>query len=58
MEKPRIDPEELQRFLASGHTQADASRRFGVSEAAISQRLKRLTGLTSRVVAMEKASSG
>ncbi len=55
MTKPRVDPEELHRFLASGRSQADAARHFGVSEAAISQRLKKLTGLTSRVVALEKA---
>ena len=55
MAPTKVDADVLQRFLASGHTQADAARQFGVSEAAISQRLKRLTGLTSRVVAMEKA---
>ena len=55
MARSRLDPTELQRFLTDGHTQADASRRFGVSEAAISQRLKKLTGLTSRVVALERA---
>ena len=51
----KVDADLLQRFIADGHTQADAARQFGVSEAAISQRLKRLTGLTSRVVAMERA---
>ena len=55
MARARLNPDELQRFLAEGHSQADASRHFCVSEAAISQRLKKLTGLTSRVVAMEKA---
>ena len=55
MARPKINPEELQRLLAEGRTQADAARHFGVSEAAISQRLKKLTGLTTRVVALEKA---
>ena len=55
MARSRLDPNELQRFLDSGRTQADAARHFGVSEAAISQRLKKLTGLTTRVVALEKA---
>jgi hypothetical protein len=40
---------------SAGHSQADAARHFGVSEAAIHQRLKRLRQLTSRVVALEKA---
>ena len=56
MARIKINPEELQRLLAEGRSQAEAARHFGVSEAAISQRLKRLTGLTSRVVALEKAS--
>ena len=55
MAPTKVDADSLQRFIADGHTQADAARQFGVSEAAICQRLKRLTGLTSRVVAMEKA---
>ena len=56
MARRKVNPEELQRFLAEGRSQADAARHFGVSEAAISQRLKKLTGLTSRVVALERAS--
>ncbi len=55
MARTRVNPNELQRLLAEGRSQADAARHFSVSEAAISQRLKRLTGLTSRVVALEKA---
>lgn len=55
MAKPKINPEALRRFLDAGHTQADAARHFGVSEAAIHQRLKRMRVLTSQVVALEKA---
>ncbi len=46
---------DLHQYLEGGHSQADAARHFGVSEPAIHQRLKRLRGLTSRVVALEKA---
>ena len=42
-------------MLAEGQSQADAARHFGVSEAAISQRIQKLKMLTSRVVALEKA---
>ena len=55
MARSRLDPAELQRFLASGGTQADASRHFGVSEAAISQRVQQLRIATSKVVALERA---
>ena len=55
MAQTRIDVQELQDLLGSGRSQADAARHFGVSEAAVSQRLKKLTGLTSHVVALEKA---
>ena len=55
MVKPRINPTELHRLLDAGYTQADAARHFGVSEAAISQRLRKLRGRTSRVVALERA---
>ena len=51
----KIDTDELLRFLDAGGSQADAARHFGVTEAAICQRLKRLKVLTSRVVALEKA---
>ena len=56
MARSRLDPTELQRFLTDGHTQADAARRFGVSEAAISQRVQTLRIATSKVVALERAS--
>jgi hypothetical protein len=55
MAKPRLDPDALRHFMDAGHTQADAARQFGVSEAAIHQRLKRMRRLTSQVVALEKA---
>ncbi len=55
MARTKIDPDALQHFLDAGHTQADAARHFGVTEGAIWQRIKKLTGLTSRVVALEKA---
>lgn len=48
----KIDADELPRFLDAGHSQADAARHFGVTEAAICQRLK---VLTSKIVALEKA---
>ncbi len=55
MAKPRIDPTELQRVLDSGYSQADAAREFGVSQAAISQRVQKLRIATSKVVALERA---
>jgi transposase len=45
----------LRAHLDAGHSQADAARRFRVSEAAIHQRLKRMRRLTSQVVALECA---
>jgi hypothetical protein len=45
----------LHAFLDTGHSQAAAARHFGVSEAAIHQRMKRLKRLTSKVMALEKA---
>ncbi len=56
MARSRLDPVELQRFLTDGRTQADASRHFGVSEAAVSQRVQKLRIATSKVVALERAS--
>jgi hypothetical protein len=55
MAPPKVSDTDLRAFLASGHSQADAARHFGVSEAAIHQRLKRLRVLTTRVVALEQA---
>jgi hypothetical protein len=45
----------LHAFLDAGHSQAHAARHFGVSEAAIHERLKRMRRLTSQVVALEHA---
>src|SRR3954468_12766620 len=45
----------LRGYLDAGHSQADAARHFGVSEAAIHQRLKRMRRLTSEVIALEHA---
>lgn len=55
MARTKVSTADLREYLESGHSQADAARHFGVSEPAIHQRLKRLQGLTSRVVALEKA---
>jgi len=55
MARALVDPAALQRFLDDGNSQADAARRFGVSEAAISQLAKRARIATSKVVALERA---
>src|SRR5499427_10333573 len=55
MSIPRVSDDQLRGYLDAGHSQADASRHFGVSEPAIHQRLKRMRHLTSRVVALERA---
>jgi DNA-binding transcriptional regulator YdaS (Cro superfamily) len=55
MARPRLNPAVLQRFLDDGHSQADAAKHFGVSEAAISQRVKKARIATSKVVALERA---
>ena len=55
MARPKVNPSELQRVLDSGYTQADAAKFFGVSEAAISQRVQKLRIATSKVVALERA---
>jgi hypothetical protein len=55
MARTKVADTDLRTYLASGHTQADAARHFGVTESAIHQRLKKLRGLTSRVVALEHA---
>ena len=55
MARPKVNPSELQRVLDSGYTQADAAKFFGVSDAAISQRVQKLRIATSKVVALERA---
>ncbi|MEQ1897632.1 MAG: hypothetical protein ABL971_09645 [Vicinamibacterales bacterium] len=55
MAHTKVSIADLHQYLAAGHTQAEAARHFAVSEPAIHQRLKRLQGLTTRVVALEKA---
>jgi hypothetical protein len=51
----KLNPDTLRAFLAAGHSQAQAAIEFGVSEAAISQRVKQLRVNTSKVVALERA---
>lgn len=55
MARTKVSDGDLRAYLDEGHSQADAARHFGVSQAAIHQRLKRLRRLTSQVVALEKA---
>jgi DNA-binding Lrp family transcriptional regulator len=55
MAPPKFSDADLRAFLDAGQSQAEAARRFGVSEPAIHQRLKRMRALTSQVVALEKA---
>ena len=55
MAATKVPDAALRAYLDAGHSQADAARHFGVSEAAIHQRLKRMRRLTSQVVALEKA---
>ena len=55
MAQARVSDVDLRAFLDGGHTRAEAARHFGVSEAAIHKRLKRMRVLTSQVVALEKA---
>ena len=55
MTAPKLSDDALRAYLESGYSQADAARHFGVSEPAIHQRLKRMRGLTSRVIALERA---
>ena len=55
MARAIVDPTALQRFLDEGRTQADAARHFGVTEAAISLRVKKARIATSKVVALERA---
>jgi hypothetical protein len=51
----KVHDDELRSFLEAGHSQAQAARHFGVSEPAIHQRVRKLRGLTSRVIALEQA---
>ena len=51
----KVDPDALHHYLDAGHSQADAAKYFGVSESAISQRVKNLQIATSKVVALERA---
>lgn len=45
MARSKLDLAALQSYLTEGHSQADAARHFGVSQAAISLRVRReLTG--------------
>ena len=55
MAPTKVSDGALRAYLDAGQSQADAARHFGVSEAAIHQRLKRLRRLTSQVVALERA---
>jgi Zn-dependent peptidase ImmA (M78 family) len=55
MAQTKVPDADLPTYLNAGHTQVEAARHFGVSEAAIHQRLKRLRYLTSRILALEKA---
>ena len=53
MPKSKLEPAALRAYLDAGHNQAEAARRFAVSEAAIHQRLKRLGQPTSRAIRAE-----
>jgi hypothetical protein len=55
MAKVKVNITALQQFLDQGHSQADAARHFGVTEAAISQRVKDHRLATTKVVALERA---
>jgi hypothetical protein len=55
MSHRKLTDDQLNTFLAAGGSQAEAARHFGVSEAAIYQRLKRQNGRTARVMALEHA---
>ena len=56
MASARLSDDDLRAYLEAGHTQAQAAQHFQVSQPAIHQRLKRMRHLTSRVVALERAS--
>ena len=51
----KIDPDALRAYLDDGHSQSDAATHFGVSESAISQRVRQLQIATSKVLTLERA---
>ena len=51
----KVSDADLKAYLDAGYSQAAAARHFNVSQTAIHQRLKRMRGMTSRVVALERA---
>jgi len=53
----KVDPDELRSLLEGGQSQASAARHFGVSEAAISQAVRKFQIATSKVIALERASA-
>ncbi len=55
MPRSKLDPDALRHYLDAGHSQADAAIHFGVTPAAISQRVRTLQIATSKVVALERA---
>ena len=55
MPRPKVDPDALRYYLDAGHSQAAAAIHFGVTPAAISQRVRTLQIATSKVVALERA---
>jgi predicted transcriptional regulator len=55
MAKPKLDPTALSEFIEAGHSQAEAASHFGVSKAAISQRVKQQRLNTSKVIAFERS---
>jgi transposase len=55
MPTAKVDAAALQQFLDAGRNQADAAKHFGVTEAAISQRVRKFRIATSKIMALEKA---
>jgi hypothetical protein len=56
MARSKLTDSDLRRYLDEGQSQAEAAAHFGVSQVAISQRLKRMRRLTSRSVVSEPVS--